>query len=94
MFWVGEEEGVCCWVERGGMTVLCPLVKEGELVSPSLRPSRSYRSSPKRRVKLMIDFYSRTANPLLGFRFMEVFLEVLEEYLGEVRCPSSFSALR
>ncbi|KAL7415546.1 Mu homology domain-containing protein [Mrakia frigida] len=52
VFWVGEEEGVCCWVERGGMTVLCPLVKE--------------------------------ANPLLGFRFMEVFLEVLEEYLGEV----------
>jgi len=31
VFWVGEEEGVCCWVERGGLTVLCPLVKEGEL---------------------------------------------------------------
>jgi len=30
-----------------------------------------------------------SANPLLGFRFMEVFLEVLEEYLGEVRSPSS-----
>lgn len=32
-------------------------------------------------------------NPLLGFRFMEVFLEVLEEYLGEVRIRPPSSSL-
>jgi hypothetical protein len=29
VIWVGENEGVVCWVKKGGLWVLCPVAREG-----------------------------------------------------------------
>lgn len=79
VLWVGEGLGSLCWISRGGLYFLCGVGKEGQLPPSSPVAARCIRAHPCP-IRL-----SSTANPLLAFRFLEVFVDVLTEYLGEVR---------
>lgn len=66
-----RQSSVCCHVERGGLRFLCPVSVDGRILS----------QSSGRSIGLTEKF---SVDPLYVFAFLDTFIGMLEEYLGDL----------